>query len=164
MNNTGFDILRESEEETIYFANFEKALDLSPIVVFNEKTIEFPGMVIFSTEDGGFLTKVMNPGLEIFKVSENDFVNMLNAIKEQKERIYFIDKHTLPKATVRLNLNIIKERMIYMKELEDSVLVNDVLFTISGSEFHGSGMFTGRDNVFLLNKLTFEEIKVFLEA
>lgn len=160
----GFDLIKDSEDSKIFFINFEKALDMSPIVIFNETTIEFPGMLIFSTEESGLLTRILNPGLEQFKVSDLDFANMQNALKEKKEQVYFVDKHISPKATVRLNMNIVKANMIFMKKFEQSILVNDILFTTSGSEFHGSGMFTGRDNVFLLDKLIFDEIEALLEA
>jgi hypothetical protein len=159
-----FDEIKKTDDSIVYFSKFEKAIEMSPIISFTKSSIEFPGMVVFSIEDKGAISKLLNPGLETFKVSSIDFENMINALKEKTENVFFIDKYIAPKGSVRLNMKLIKERTFYIKEFENSLLLNDILLTTSDAEFHGAGMFTGRTNVLLLNEVLFSDIKAYIEA
>lgn len=164
MNFKNFEKISENEASFVAFAPLEEAIDVAPIIIYNQSTIEFPGMVMFTVEDTGLLSKILNPGLESFQVKKEDYKNMINAIESEKENVIFIEKHLSPKGMIRINLSLIKDRMFYLKEFENSILINDILFTTSSSEFHGSGMFSGRSSVVFVNEKVFSDIKSFVKA
>ena len=142
---------------------FELALSKIPILNFNDTSIEFPNMIIFTKEDKGILYSFLNPGTQILKVDADEFEAMLKNIKENTKDTVFIDRGVKPELTARINLKVMKEKMIFMKEYENSFSTNETLFTTNVAEFHGAGMFTSRRHVFLVSEEEFVKIKNYLK-
>lgn len=150
-----------------YIMKFEEALKKVSIINFNETSIEFPNMIVFSKEEKTLLYSMLNPGVEVFKVSEEDFKEMLNTVKvklEENINIKYIDRKVSPKTTARVNLDLLKEKAVYLREYNDTFICNEILFTTSETEFHGTGMFTGRNHVFLVSTEDFVEIKNYIKS
>lgn len=142
---------------------FELALKKIPILNFNEGSVEFPNMVIFTKEEKGKLYTFLNPGTQILKVEEDEFKSMLEAVKNEEADVITIDRGIKPETFARINLKVMKEKMIFMKEYENSFSCNETLFTTNLAEFHGAGMFTSRRHVFLVSEEEFVKIKEYLK-
>lgn len=153
----GYDII-EIKNGRNYILNFEEAIKKIDVINFNHENIEFPGMIIFSREKN-LIQSFLNPSTEILKVEEEEFKNMLNLIIEKDKELMFFDKKVLPKTTSRINLKILKEKNVFMKEYEKTLIVDKVLFTTDETEFQGIGLFTGREHVFLVSEKELEEIR-----
>ena len=120
-------------------------------------------MVIFSTEDKGMIYSLLNPGVDILKTSEEDLKNMLSGLSVKELDVIFLDTYTKPAASVRLNLRLLKEQTVYLKEYENTFIANNILFTTSKIEFEGSGLFTSKNEVFLVSEEDFVRIKNYLK-
>lgn len=126
----------------IHTANFEDILDKAIAVHYSEHTIEIPGIVIFKKEGSSqLLSRVLNPSLNIVEISEEDFNSMLHVldISELEGKLYF-KTETSPEKNVVLNLDRLKESAVYSEQLDDTVMINNFMFTSNKLEFHAAGM------------------------
>ena len=57
---------------------------------------------------------------------------------------------------------VLKEKNVFIKEYEKSLIIDKVLFTTDETEFQGIGLFTGREHVFLVSESELTEIKNYL--
>lgn len=155
-----FEKIKEDKSYTIYFETFEKALGKTDIVVYNKDFIEFPGMVIFTRGEKGLMYQLINPGVDLFSVENEDFENMLVVLENSKEETTVeFDSKTSPVSTVRVNLEKVKDSLVLYKESEKTVICNRILFTVDEFEFQGSAMFSGRKNVFWVSEEILNKIK-----
>jgi hypothetical protein len=88
---------------------------------------------------------------------------MLSGLSVKELDVIFLDTHTKPSASVRLNLRLLKEQTVYLKEYENTFIANNILFTTSKMEFEGSGLFTSKNEVFLVSEEDFVTIKNYLK-
>lgn len=157
------ELINSNKNWKTYFSKFEDAVKKSVLIKFNNKSVEFPNMVIFSTEEKGMIYSLLNPGVDILKTSEEDLKNMLSGLSVKELDVIFLDTHTKPSASVRLNLRLLKEQTVYLKEYENTFIANNILFTTSKIEFEGSGLFTSKNEVFLVSEEDFVTIKNYLK-
>lgn len=166
MNN--FEVIKDDKKNiTNYVLNFEEAIDKMPLVIYNNKFVEIPNIVLFSKEDQGFLSDIsfmiQNPGLETLKVEGNEIEDMIKVIELKKHDVLIIESKKLsPERKIRFNLSKIKENVVYMRDYGKTFIFNDILVTCSEIEFHGSGMFSGRMNVFFVTEEELTYIKEYL--
>ncbi len=159
-----FELLKEEFGFKTYFKTFEKALELSNVVFFNKDYIEFPEMLVFARENKGKMIQLMNAGIDVFSVDNNDFELMTKFIENflATNTLYFKSKK-LPDSSVLVNLNNIKDSLILYKVSKDTIICNNILFTTNVLEYQGSGMFSGRKNVFLIEEHILKKIKDLME-
>ncbi len=146
-----------------YIMKFEDAVKKIPILNFNETSIELPNMVILTKEDKGFFSSLLNPSVDIFKVEDAQFEEMLKVVKKEADDIVFVDRNIKPKTTSRINLERMKDKQVFFKEYENSFATNETLFTTNFSEFQGVSMFTSRRHTFLVTEEDFVKIKEYLK-
>jgi len=155
----GFDLLNEVKGSSVLVNKFEDIVKNADIIYFNENHIEIPGIVVFALEKKGFAFQVMNPGLDIFIVSKEDFDRMISLLKVEEQGVVFFETKSNPISTVRVNVLKIKSKLILARVSEDTLILNKDLFTTNEFEYQGSGMFSGRKNVFFISKEMFKTIK-----
>jgi len=158
--------VNSNDKESILIANFEEIVENVVTFSTNKDFIEFPGIVIFKKEgSSNFLTKILNPGIEIIEIKSDIYDNMKNIVESiilDKSKIVITSK-LKPIKTHVINIKKLKEVAIFVKSTEDSILINDYIFTNNEAEFHGDGMFTSKKVYFLsledINKIKdlFEE-------
>lgn len=158
----GYDII-DVKNGRNHILNFEEAIKKVDVINFNHENIEFPGMIIFSREKN-LIQSILNPSTEILKVEEEEFKNMLNLVIEKNKDLVFFDKKVLPKTTSRINLKLLKEKNVFIKEYDKTLIVDKVLFTTDDTEFQGIGLFTGREQVFLVSEKELEEIREYFKS
>jgi len=157
-----FETVKDEKGEKILLKNFEEAVKVSDIVYFGKDYIEIPGIVVFAKEKKGLIFQLINPGIDILYVSQEEFDSMVSYLDISEEGVVFFSTKTTPVAQVRVSLENIKNRLILMKETKDTLLLNQILFTTNEFEFQGSGMFSGRKNVFFVSKEILKSIKDYL--
>ena len=157
-----FEIIKSEKGETTRLRKFEEVVESAEVIYYTENHIEIPGIIIFSKEKKGFLFQVMNPGMEIFSINEEDYNKMIELLLVREKDVISFKTKTTPVATVRLNLKKIKENLILIRESKNILVLNKTLLTTNEFEFQGSGMFTGKENVFLVSKEVFDNIKDYL--
>jgi hypothetical protein len=150
INNTSF-----------FIKNFEDLIEEINIINFNETTVEIPGVLLWTTEKKSALYQFLNPGLEIFLVSEAEIKTMLDLLSIKKENTIIIKTHLKPDMNTRITLDNIF--IYYLKITDTTIIVNNLFFTKSNIEFHGTGMFTGKINSFFIDNETFEYLKEFFK-
>ena len=158
----GYDIIEGNKGTKNYILNFEESIKKMPVINYNKDSIEFPGMLIFSKEKN-LIQSMLNPSIEIFKLEEEEFKNMLNIIIEDNEDVLLIDKKVIPKTTARVNLELLKDSNVFLKEYDKTFIVDKYLFTTDETEFKGIGLFTGREEVFLVCEEMLEDIKKYFK-
>lgn len=136
--------------KSILIPEFEEILEKVPVITYNETTIEIPGVVVFKdSKKGKFLTQVLNPGVEIIFVTTENFNDMINAIKATESDHLGFESRTIPRKQIVLNLAELKRRTIFIKTYDDTLSVNDYIFTNSELEFQGDGMFSAKKAYFV---------------
>jgi len=160
--NNNFKVIKEGNGERILARNFEEIIETAEVIIFNENHIEIPGIVIFSKENKGFFFQLLNPGVEIFSVNEEDYEKMINLLTIEEDHIVSFETKTLPTSTARLNLSRIKDNLLLVRESDSLLVLNKILLTTNEFEFHGSGMFSGRENVFLVSEEDFSKIREYI--
>ena len=148
--------VKRTDTETIKIKNFEDILEKKTYIYFSGNRIEIPGILIFAKEHKGFLSQLLNPGVDIIYTKEEDFKDMIALVEKEDKNVMFLERKTLPTTKVRIQLDKLKEETILFKKEPNMLLVDNVIFTTSELEFHGTGMFTSRE-VF---KVSEEEFKV----
>ena len=142
----------ETTHGSLMVAPFENVLSKAISFSYNEKYIEIPGVVIFSKEGNKtFVNKILNPGIEMITVEVSFFEEMYNAIdaiRAENSVITFKSK-TLPEKVTVINLNVLKSSAIFVRVIDNSITVNDIVFTNNEAEFHGDGMFTSKKVYFV---------------
>lgn len=83
------ELVNSNKNWKTYFSKFEDAVKKSVLIKFNNKSVEFPNMVIFSTEDKGMVYSLLNPGVDILKTSEEDLKNMLSGLSVKELDVIF---------------------------------------------------------------------------
>jgi len=145
-------VTNENSNETLLLANIYNVLDNSITFSFGDNHIEFPGIVIIQREGTKkFITKLLNPGLEIIEIVDSVFDSMkiaIDSIVLDKSKI-ITDSKIRPIRKNIINLNKLQESAIFVKSTEDSLMINDYVFTNNEAEFHGDGMFTSKKVFFL---------------
>lgn len=151
------------EDSISYLKKLEDAIKLATVINYNENMIEFPGLFILSKDNNGSLiSKLLNPGVEIFEVSEDAYEEMYALVNQATEGVKVLKKtKTVPITKSRINLDKMRRDSIYIKNFEGSLVVNEVLFTTSEFEFHGTGLFTARKHVYLISLEELENLKTF---
>lgn len=151
----------ETTHGTLSVQDFESIFKKAVSVSFNENFIEIPGVVIFSKlGKKGFLNKILNPGVEFIPVEDSLFDSMLSAIKVHEGDIGNISFDSKSKPTKRtvISLSQLKEQFIFGRIVEDSITINDMVFTNNEAEYHGDGMFTSK-KVYFVNFELMAKIK-----
>jgi len=145
-------IIELENGENLYISNFEDVLKRTKVINYNKDLIEIPGIIMFINDKSATLwVKLLNPGIELITIDEETFAEMLEAIeahKIEKDIIVFKTK-TIPAKDVILNIPVILKETIFIRIFQNSIIINDMIFTSSESEFHGDGMFTSRKAYFL---------------
>jgi hypothetical protein len=141
----------ETKHGVLLISPFEEVIKTAMVISYNNDFIEIPGTVIFTKGNAGFLNKVLNPGVEIISIDEELFFEMKNAIiaHETNKEIISIESKTKPTKKTLINIDILKKQAVFARIIDDSITVNDIVFTNSETEFHGDGMFTSRKVYFL---------------
>ena len=160
--NSKFEIVKEEKGEKVLVRTFEEIVETAEVIYYNETHIEIPGVVIFSKENKGFVFQLMNPGTEILSVNEEDYNRMIDFLGVEEKYIVSFDTKTAPISKVRLNLKKIKENLILVRDSETLLVLNKMLLTTNEFEYQGSGMFSGRQNVFLVSKEVFETVREYI--
>lgn len=156
----------EKKGSVSYLRKIEESLN-TKIINFGEDFIEFPDLFMITKKSkdniiSSHISMLLHPGVEIFEIDEVSFEEMISILKEDNIGVKIIEKEEIkPKTFSRLNLKKIKEDNIYIKDLKDRFVVDEILFTTSEYEYHGTGMFTARKSVYLLNKDEFNGIRDF---
>jgi len=148
----------------IYVEDFEKILEKSIIIEFNENQIEIPGIIIFQKKSSsGLINRLFNPSIEILSIEDETFDIMLSACKiyQVEGKKFSVKSKTKPIKTIIFNLQNLESQIVFIKEEENILIVNDYLFTSKEADFHGETIFTSR-KVFFLDKEHFKKIKSFL--
>jgi hypothetical protein len=142
----------ETPHGTVLISDFESALSASLIMAFNDDFIEVPGVVIFTKGNITFIDKILNPGVEIISVDHELFAKLHATLMEHKDdvNIIAIPSKTKPSKTILINTDVLKKQAVFARIIDDSITVNDVVFTNNNSEFHGDGMFTNK-RVYFVN-------------
>ena len=76
------ELINSNKNWKTYFSKFEDAVKKSVLIKFNNKSVEFPNMVIFSTEEKGMVYSLLNPGVDILKTSEISVSSISNSIPQ----------------------------------------------------------------------------------
>ncbi len=151
----------ETTHGTLSVQDFESIFKKAVSVSYNEEFIEIPGVVIFSKlGKKGFINKILNPSVEFIPVEDNLFESMLAAVKVHEAEIdciSFSSKSKPAKQTI-ISLTQLKEQFIFGRIVEDSITVNDMVFTNNEAEYHGDGMFTSK-KVYFVNFELMAKIK-----
>lgn len=163
MKNNEFLQIDNSHGE-LFIKNFELCLDELILISFNSKYIYIPNVVTFSNKHFkfmNFLNHIINLGIDIIEVENtNTFNDMINAIlfySKNKNIIHF-KSHIMPISDVYLNIDNLIKRCIFFKISNDLIVINDLYFTTSESEFHGTGIFINK-KIYLIDRINFNLIK-----
>lgn len=157
----------EKDGSLSYLRRIEKAIEIATVINYNENTIEFPGLFILSKNGKvSVVSKLLNPGVELFNIDSAAFEEILSLISEEKEGVRHLEKSiTLPAMKSRVNITKMLEDNIYIRDFDNSLVVDDVLFTTSEIEFHGTGLFTARKHVYLVGMSTLSDLRrIFIQA
>lgn len=150
----------------IFIVDYESLFNKSVIISYNENYIEIPGVVIFSRkkEKQSLFDRILNPGIEIVSIEEEMFEQMIESIKVHEAESYVIsfDSKTKPSKTILINIEALKEAFVFAKVDNDTITINDYVFTNNEMEFHGDGMFTSR-KVYFIDFDSMSKIKAILE-
>jgi len=150
----------------IYIEDFEKILEKSIIIEYNDSHIEIPGVIIFVKESTkSVINRLFNPSIEILTVKDEVFNNMVEAAKifQIEGKKFSIKSKTKPIKTIIFNIKNLESQMVFIKKEENLLIVNDYLFTTKESDFHGETIFTSR-KVYFLDEIYFNKIKDFLSV
>lgn len=148
--------------KNIYVEDFEKILEKSIIIEYSNSIITIPGIIIFvkESESSNLINRIFNPSIEILSVDKETFEQMIEAISVYKiegEKFTTVSK-TKPVKNLIFNLKNLESQIVFAKAEDNTLIVNDFLFTSNESEFHGEAIFTSR-KVFFLKKEDFAKIK-----
>jgi len=136
----------------VKIADFEEICANAEVVLYTEKSIEVPGIVSFYLEGSiGSFTKMIYVADKIIEISKENFDKMLAAVKAsaKEPNILASKTKTKPEKQVLFNLAKIKEDFIYGEETDDTLLVNNNVFTNSTMEYHGEALFSTKHVFFL---------------
>lgn len=142
----------ETTHGTLSVQDFENIFKKAVSVSYNSEFIEIPGVVIFSKlGKKGFINKILNPSVEFIPVEDNLFDSMLAAVKVHEAEIDCIsfDSKSKPAKRTIISLTQLKEQFIFGRIVEDSITINDMVFTNNEAEYHGDGMFTSKKVYFV---------------
>ncbi len=151
----------ETTHGTLSVQDFENIFKKAISVSYNNDFIEIPGVVIFSRlGKKGLLNKILNPGVEFIPVEDALFASMLDAVKVHETDIGNIafDSKSKPTKRTIVSLTQLKEQFIFGRIVEDSIAINDMVFTNNEAEYHGDGMFTSK-KVYFVNFELMAKIK-----
>lgn len=140
------------EKEIITVVGIEDILQRASVIEYNDNMIEVPNVVMIKRKNStSLLEKILNPGIEILDVEDEDFNKMIEMIisYQSNNDVVTFDEKTKPSKYVVLNLEKLKSEKIFTRITEDSIYMNNYVFTNNEFEFHGSGMFTSKRVLFL---------------
>ena len=133
--------------------NISKIVPKEAIVIsYSEDTIEIPGIVILKRKGSNNLVqKLLNPSIEIIDIENNVFSDMISTIiaSEVESNRIINESRVKPIKKVIININSLMNLAVFVRLSEESILINDYIFTKSETEFHGDGMFTSRKVYFI---------------
>jgi len=155
---SNYDQIDKGKDFSLSLLNFQDSLDSINIIKYSSSYIEFPDIIIFSNKNET-LRQILNPGIDILSVDEDD-INLMVKDIESKEGYFIIEGALKPKGFIGFNLDRIKDNLILYKESKYFIIVNDMLFTTDSLEFHGS-FFGGKSKLFLINKKELSYLKDF---
>lgn len=145
-------ILTNTKNDKLLIANFEDILNNVITFKYTEEQIEIPGVVILAKEGSkNLFTRLLNPGIELIEISEeifNSIQTIIESVILDKSKIVTKSK-TRPVSNNVINLEALQKLAVFVKITEDSILINDYIFTNNESEFHGDGMFTTKKVYFV---------------
>lgn len=139
--------IKNEKNNRLFISDFEDIVRECEVISYNENLIEIPGvMLIVPEQKASFSLVALNPGIDIIKISEEEFLKMheiISHIHEVEDRIVVSSPLMLKRKHV-INLEKLVERAVLVKISDDTVLVNNYVFTSNLLEFHGDGMFTSK--------------------
>jgi hypothetical protein len=136
----------------IYVENFEKILEKSIVIEYNENQIEIPGIIIFTKKSTQTLiSRLFNPSIEIVSVDDESFEMMINSAKvyEIEGKKFAVTSKTKPIKTIIFNIKNLESQIVFAKKENNIIIVNDFLFTTKEFDFHGESIFTSRKVFFI---------------
>jgi hypothetical protein len=149
--------------ETKNLVDIESIFNKVLILDYNDDFIEVPGIVlIYKKSSASFFGRILNPGVEIIQLEDAEFDSAIEKITilSQNSNIISCDQRTKPTRYSMINLDKLKEQGIIFRTTDDSIYVNNYVFTNNELEFHGIGMFTSKKVIFL----TFDQLNKVKEA
>ena len=156
----------EKDDSSSYLKKIDEALKVARVINYNENTIEFPDLFILSKNSKvSLVSKLLNPGVELFEVDDDSFDEIIDLIKKEEDGVMHLEKSVvLPAMSSRINIAKIKKENLYIKDFGNSIVIDDVLFTASEFEFHGTGLFTARKHLYLVTMPKLNSIRrMFIE-
>lgn len=141
----------DTKHGVLLISPFEEVMKTAMVVSYNSDFIEIAGVVIFTKGKSSFLNKMLNPGIEMIAIEEEMFFELKNAVIAHgaDASVISCDSKTKPSKTNLINLDILEKEAVFVRTIDDSITVNDIVFTNSETEFHGDGMFTSKKVYFL---------------
>jgi len=151
----------EKDGSLSYLKKIDAALKVARVINYNKSTIEFPDLFILSKNSKvSLVSKLLNPGMELFEVDDDSFDEIVDLIEKKEDGIMHLEKSVvLPAMSSRINIAKIKSENLYIKDFENSIVIDDVLFTTSEFEFHGTGLFTARKHLYLVTMSELNSIR-----
>jgi len=142
----------ETEHGTLLVSEYEEILKRTPIIAFNEDIIEIPKVIMFTKgTKANYVNRILNPSVEFVKIEGELFNTMEEANKTQiaNPNIIVFESRTKPLKEYMLNLEALKNSAIFTRVTEDTIIVNDMIFTNNETEFIGTGIFTAKEIFYL---------------
>ena len=152
----------------VFFVGIEDAVEKSQLVMFNEEVIKINDELMFVKANTNGARKLMYAtlfiGTDMVEVDEESFQSMEQVILNKKEDkdYLLIDYGRKPNAKVLINLKTIKNNMVSLKTNEDTIIVNNIIFTVNTMEFLGDSLFAGKQNSFKVAPDVYTYIKKYL--
>lgn len=142
----------ETSHGRLLLSDFEGIFSAAKVMSYNKDFIEIPGVVIFTRVNSSkFINRVLNPGVEVIAIEEDLFQSMIEAITVHESDVNTIsfESRTRPIKKTIINIQKIKDDFIFARINEDSITINDIIFTNNEAEYLGDGMFTAKKVYFV---------------
>ena len=152
----------------IFFVGIEDAAKKSQLIMINDEVIKINDEVMFVRDNANSARKLMYAtlfiGTYMVEVDEKSFKAMEQVVlnKEKDKDYILVDYGRKPNAKVLINLRAIKNNMVTLKVNEDTIIVNNIIFTVNAMEFLGDSLFAGKQNSFKVAPDVYTYIKKYL--
>ena len=147
----------KDKELEIYLSDFEEIVKKMPVIRYNQEIIVVPDVCAITPKGKDtFIKRLLNSSEDFVSVEKEMFDNMLETLKAIESENYILTKESRikPKYTILINLEVLKNNVVFVKSSGNILEVNGIVFTDSELDFQGFGLFTSKEPIFV----TFEEM------
>ena len=158
----------KSNNEEVLVADFDDICKNAKIIGFNDNVIDIKG--VFSFYRAGYrniLNKFMDPSKNI-EIDEATFKGMVDALKtlSAEPHVIVTESKTRPVQTLIINLETLKKALMISYQDNETITINNFVFTSSMMNFHGEALkltqevfYLGFDDLSKLKSYIFESDK-----